>query len=83
VELKGGGLTLLPLGGPYALMACARTILPSGFTFLLLPFIEETEKIALKILAAVAYRNKNINLRQKATRAILLKRGGKLIICNA
>jgi len=39
-------------------MACARTILPFGFTFLLLPFIEETEKNALKILAATAHRKK-------------------------
>jgi hypothetical protein len=60
VELKEGGLPPLPVGG---LMACARTILPFGFIFLLLPFIEETKKNALKILAATAYRNKNISLR--------------------
>jgi len=62
VELKGSGLPLLPVGGLYALMACARTILPFGFTFLLLQFIKETEKNALKILTAPAYRNKNTSL---------------------
>jgi hypothetical protein len=60
VELKGVGLPLLPVGG---LIAYERTILPFGFTFLLLPFIEVTKKNALKILAATAYRNKNISLR--------------------
>jgi hypothetical protein len=63
VELKEDRLPLLPVGGLYVLMACARTISPFGFTFLLLPFIEETVKNALKILAATAYRNKNISLR--------------------
>ena len=63
MELKGGGLPLLPVGGLYVLMACARTILPFGFTFLLLPFIEETENNALKILAATAHGKKNISVR--------------------